>query len=257
MDEQQQNEDFEIHLGDLWQIFLRCWWIILAAAVVVGSGMFLFLRLTHKDVYTARTSIWVMREKTSSQTATSDVSIANNILNDVIVISGSDRVLNAVREETGTEWSNSVLKSMTKVTKEEETHVVYVAVTAKTREEAQMLADSVGRQTCETMNNYLFDNENYTKILDEATIPSSPSNPISRVRIFFAATAAAVLVYMLFFILHILDDKINTADDVQGYLSISVLGQIPNRRDVAKRKNRYGTYYRMGTAGDGKGGDAK
>ena len=93
------------------------------------------------------------------------------------------------------------------------------------------------------MNNYLFDSENYTKIIDEATLPTSPSNPVSKLRVLIAAMVGAVLVYVVFFVLFLLDDKINSADDVRKYLEISVLGEIPNRRDVSRRKKKYGTYY--------------
>ena len=255
---EERGNEIEISLRDLWKIFLRCWWVMLAVAVVAAGAAYVFLRVTHRDAYTAKASIWVMREKSAEQsvTATSDVSIANNIINDVLLISESNRVLDAVRTDTGTELSKGALKSMLKISNEEETHIVNLSVTAKTPEEARALARAFAHNICDTMNNYLFDNENYTKIIDDASLPTVPSNPISKVRVLIVALVGAVLVYAVFFLLHILDDKVNNADDVKRYLGISVLGQIPNRREVARRKNRYGNYYSYAGA-ENRGGDAK
>ena len=38
MEEQEKNSTFEISLRDLWQILVRCWWIMLAVAVVLALG---------------------------------------------------------------------------------------------------------------------------------------------------------------------------------------------------------------------------
>ncbi len=253
---ERKSREIEISLRDLWKIFLRCWWMMLAAAIVIGSLTYLFLFVTHKDRYTAQSSIWVMREKSTGQeyTATSDVSIANNIINDVLLISQTNRVVDMVRAETGTTLTKGQILGMLSISNEEETHIVYLSVTAATPEEAQILTSAMAHSICDTMNNYLFDSENYTKVIDDATLPVNPSNPISLLRVLLVALIAAVLVYAVFFVIYILDDKINSADDIKEYLGISVLGQIPDHRQVSRRKNRYGEYYAY-TAKDSDGGD--
>jgi hypothetical protein len=40
-----------------------------------------------------------------------------------------------------------------------------------------------------------------------------------------------------------MDDKINSAEDVERYLGMSTLGMIPNRQDSVRRKAKYGYYY--------------
>lgn len=253
----EENKSVEISLRDLWKNFLRCWWVMLAAATVFAGASYLFLRVTHKDVYTAQANIWVMRETTKA-TETSDVSISNSLIKDVLLISETNRVLDAVITETGTGLSPAELKKSFTLSNETNTHVVKLAVTAKTPAEAQALANSLANNICNTMNNYLFNSENYTKIIDEATLPGKPSNPISKIKVLLAALIGALAAYVVFFVLYLLDDKINTADDVEKYLEIGVLGDIPNRRNVAKYQKKYGTYYHgyRGEAGE-EGGNAQ
>lgn len=254
---EENKSSVEISLRDLWKIFLRCWWVMLAAAIVFAGASYLFLRVTHKDVYTARARIWVMRE-TAGQTAQQDVTISNNLIKDVLLISETDRVLDAVIAETGTGLSKNELKKNLALTNETNTHVVELKVTVSAPAEAQALANSLAHNICDTMNNYLFDSENYTKMLDEAVLPEKPSNPISKLAVLLAAFIGALAAYIVFFVLYLLDDKINTADDVKKYLEISVLGDIPNRRDVYRHQRKYGGYYSNYQSGAGEQeGDAK
>lgn len=247
---EENKSSVEISLRDLWKIFLRCWWVMLAAAIVFAGACYLFLHVTHKDVYTARARIWVMREA-AGQTAQQDVTISNNLIKDVLLISETDRVLDAVIAETGTALSKSELKKGFELTNETNTHVVELKVTVSAPAEAQAIANSLAHNICDTMNNYLFDSENYTKMLDEAVLPEKPSNPISKLAVLLAAFIGALAAYIVFFVLHLLDDKVNTADDVERYLEISVLGDIPNRRDVYRHRRKYGGYYSNYQSGAG------
>ena len=68
--------------------------------------------------------------------------------------------------------------------------------------------------------------------------------------------AVALLVYGIYFVRYLLDDKINQPEDVEKYLGVSVLGVIPNSEDSKRRYTKYGTYYAKSvTTAEEKGGD--
>ena len=54
------------------------------------------------------------------------------------------------------------------------------------------------------------------------------------------AFVCALVVYAVYFILYLMDDKISTAEDVERYLGVSTLGVIPNRQDVMRRRSKGG-----------------
>lgn len=244
--EERENETKEISLRDLQKAFLRCWWIMLAVAVLVAGTTYLFLHVTHKDAYSAKAKIWVMRENTGVQDndkdanikSTADVSIANNIRNDVVDAAKNNY---DVREAVWAETGISIQSSMLRVSSNEDSHVVEISVTCETPEEAYTLANSLMRQTCKKINELM--EGDYTKPYDSVEMPTKPSNTISKVSVLLAGLVGAFVVYVVFFILHLVNDKINSADDVYAHLGISVLGEIPNRRDVSIRKKRYDSYY--------------
>ena len=47
--------------------------------------------------------------------------------------------------------------------------------------------------------------------------------------------AAALIAYLVFFILYVTDDKINTAEDLDQYLGVNLLGQIPYRHNSREK----------------------
>ena len=44
---------------------------------------------------------------------------------------------------------------------------------------------------------------------------------------------------MIYLVMFLMDDKINDPEDVEKYLKLSILGQIPNKSDAGRRKKYY------------------
>ena len=106
------------------------------------------------------------------------------------------------------------------------------------------VAGAVAKQTGEVFNTMLFGNEKYVTVLDKELIePETPSNPISKVLVILVGVGTMLIVYLVFLILFLADDKVNDADDVKSYLGVSTLGQIPNRRETGRHRKKYGKYY--------------
>ena len=87
MMENGKNVTNEIAFKDLFLIFKRCWWLVLAVAIVLGAGSYAFMQASHKDEYTATSTIWAIGSNantsaTAGQTSTADVQIAMYLIND-------------------------------------------------------------------------------------------------------------------------------------------------------------------------------
>lgn len=258
----------EIRLIDFWNIFKRCWYWILIAMIVVGAGDYAWRKFRHVDKYTAYTNFYVLRDTTesgqqqsSSGTTTSDISIANYLIHDCkLLFLSEDNVLRPVLEETGlsSRISTGKLESMISFYNEEDTHILYMTVTADTPEECATLANEIADCATEYFNG--LQGRKIVSIVDVAKVPRAPSNPVSLTKPMLYALIAGVLVYAAFFVLHLMDDKINDEDDVEKYLGLSLLGDIPNREDSSRRRKRYGYGYGYGTYDSGyysaQGGDS-
>lgn len=244
-----REKENEVRFGDLWQVFKQCWALVLAVAILAGAGSFLLMTLTHKDAYTATATIWALGSNSNvsgGKTSTSDVSIGTYLINDYKELILTDSVLEDAIEEANSSKSIAALKAGTKVTNNEETRVMYVAVTSGNKVEAQNLANSIADVFCERVNSKSDEGRTLVSVWDYAKIPTQISNPVSLLMAVLVALVAAVAVYAVFLILHLVDDKINSASDVERYLELNLLGIIPNREDARRRGLKKKGYYRYG-----------
>ena len=260
---EEQNRTFDIRFFDLWTVLKRCWWLMLAVLVVVGSSTYLIMKQTHDPKYTSTATIYVTGGAAETdKVTTSNVSIATTLVKDFDVLIKSNNILQGVYNRTGAMLTTDQLKSMVSITNPTGTRVLQISVTAGDPVSAEMLANAFADVTCEHFNAlFTVKNENGTveeqtmvRVFDPAVTPKRESNPVSKLMVLLIAAGCAMVVYLVYFVLFLLDDKINDADDVQKYLKLNILGEIPNRADVGKKKGKY-SYYAAYTS-DGSGASA-
>lgn len=248
---EEQHKEMEFRLQDMWWVFKRCWWQMLIVFVIVAVAVFSALTVSHEDEFTATASIYVLRNTnetmpngSSVNLSTSDISIANQIIKDCdVLLRSRDHVLYPVLVAQNMDGVITVerLNQMISINNKEDTRVLYLSVTSSSPEKSADIANALAEQACNYFNGLY--NQTILNSVDQAVEPTKASNPISLLKVALIAFAAAVLVYAIYFVLFILDDKVNNAEDVEKYLGLSVLGVIPNRNDVNRKKQKYGYYY--------------
>ena len=246
--EEKTNNGVEIRLTDLWLILKRCWILMLVTLVVVFAIVSIVLTQTHVDEYTSTATIWALGENAASgsSTSTSDVSIGTYLVNDYKQLIVDENILQTVIEKEGLSISVEKLKEMIEISHETNTRVLYVSVVAQSPTRAKQIADTLVEVFCERVNSKNEDGKTLVTVWGNGNLPATdkPSNPVSMLKIALIALVAAIAVYGVFFVLYLLDDKISTAEDVEKYLGVNMLGQIPNRDEAQRRKKKgYGGYY--------------
>ena len=258
---EEQNKETEIRLQDLWLILKRCWWLVLIVMVVVTVVVYIGLTLTHDDEYTATISIYVLSNTAGTADEESpagvgvdydDIRLASYLIDDCYVLLKSyDNVLAPVMVSQNLEGLISIeqLEKMIEIDNKDDTRVLYLSVTSSSAQRSADIANAIGEQACSYFNNLY--KQDILNVVDHAEPESKPSNPVSKLMVILIGLVAGVLIYGIYFLNYILDDKINTADDVEKYLGLSMLGVIPNRQDSSRRKSKYGYYYAHNPDGEG------
>ena len=250
---EETNKGIEIRFSDLWEILKRCWWMMLGALILVFAVVYIFTASTHKDNYTATTTVWALgsNASTSSATSTSDVSIGTQLIHDYKELILSTGVLEEVlAKNENIRITPAQLKGMIRIDNTDGSRVMYVSITSPKPSTSKQLADDLASVFCDRVNDMNKENDinedkkTLVRVWDHATTPTTASNPISMFKIILIAIIAAIVVYGVFFVMFLLDDKISTADDVEKYLGVNILGMIPNRFDAQrKKKGKSGYYY--------------
>lgn len=242
----------EIRLTDLWAILKKCWWLMGLALVLVAVLVFTLMNATHEDEYTARVGIWAIKTDSSNSNNNGyyDMVIATNLVNDYKLLATSDEVLSRVITANNWAISTSDFRKMISVTHESDTRVLYLSVTTLSAESAKNATESWSQIFCDYITELR--GEEMIKTLGATPLPEKPSNPISVLKILLIAFVAAVLVYGIYFLRFILDDKVNSPEDVERYLGLNVLGAIPNKNQLGRRREKYGYYYASNPKSDAK-----
>ena len=240
--EEKQSKEVTIQLQDLWTIAKRCWLWMLIAFVVVAVLTFVVLTSQHVSEYQSTSSIFVLRE-TDTQTSSADITVATNLINDCVEVVKSDSVLSLVIQDQNLALTTTQLRKMITTTNETGTRVLYITVTANDPKEAANITNSISEALCSYFNDYLLNEQKQLKIIDPGIVATKESNPVSLLFVGLIAVAAAFVIYLAFFVIFLMDDKINSAEDVMRHLGVSVLGEIPNKNESQKRRSKNGYYY--------------
>ena len=249
-----ESKQIEISLSDLWLIFKRCWWIMMIVGIAVTILVYTVLNVTHEDEYTATVTIWAMRMPDSGGSqngvSTSDVSIATYLINDYKLLIKSDAIMEQVINQQNLPLTTTELSRCVSITNETNTRVMYLSVTTKSAKSAKTIADTWGTVFCNHINTTL-GGEPMVELWALSREPDRPSNPVSMMTVLLIAFVGAVFVYGIYFIKFILDDKVNSPEDVEKYLSLNVLGSIPDKNSLRRRRSKDAYYYSYGSNYDG------
>ncbi len=217
---------------------------MLIVIVIVASAVYIALNVTHTDEYTATITIWAMRvpeEHNQSNVSQSDVSIATTLINDYKHLIKSEEILERVITAQNLTLTAGNLSSMASVNNESGTRIMYLSVTTNSAKTAQSIANTWGAIFCDYINEMM--GQEMVKVAVSAREPQAPSNPISLLKVLLIAFVAGIMVYVVYFVTFILDDKISSPEDVERYLGLSVLGSIPDKNALRRRRNKEGYYY--------------
>ena len=257
MGEEIKEREVEIKLGDLWHVFKHCWIAVVAALLVVFVGLYIFLNVTHVPEYTATAKIYVLNLKNpedggNNNISSTDITIANHLIKDCQeLLLSEDNVLNPVLSAQDLDAfmdAHDLARMISYKTSSVSDRTLLLTVTTTDQTRSADLANAVAEKVCEYFNQSLY-NQKILQVTDSAKAPTNESNSVSPLKVGLVALVAAILVYAVFFVKFMLDDKINTGEDVERYLGVSVLGIIPNKYDVSRRRKSKNGYYYSGSYG--------
>ena len=262
--ESRQNNTLEINLSDLWKVFKRAFWLLVAVAILVGGAAYFYMNHTHVDQYQSTATLYVLRTDGRSLIGYNDVAFATAIIDDCekLILSEDNVVIPAIKKLAGTTYStaelkeriNSILQRVSVRSASADSRIIYITVTSGTADGAAKIANAMALAATEYLNGLM--GQNVVNITDAAKAPKSISNPVSMARAGLFGVIAAALIYLIWLVAFLFDDRIDSEEKVEKRLGLTVLGSIPYRgKGSRRRKGRYGTY--EGYYGYGTGAEQK
>ena len=229
--------DIEIDFLEILNLMLRHLWIIILSAITFGliAGAVTIMFITPK--YESTTKLYVLNRQDSSMVTNSDVQSSLSLTKDYAELIKSRTVTEGVIHQLNLDLSHKDMLSKMKVATTSDTRIISITIEDEDPYMAAKIADCVRDVAADHIRSVMaIDAVNTVEL---ANIPDMKSSPNTKKNILLAVVAGAFLAIAFVMISYLLNDNIQTQEDVEKYLKLSVLGTIP-LTDVAKKQQKKG-----------------
>lgn len=228
------NQNIEIDLGTVAKVLLKRVWIILLCAVLVGMGSLIYTVNFVEPMYQANVTMYVNNNssKDNKYVSSSDLAVALRLVTTYVNIIKSDRVLERVIEDTGLMLTASQVRSMISAEPEGETEMFRVTVTSANPQMSADIANTIAKVAPAEIAEIIEGSS--AKIIDEARVPEKRSYPSYGVSVIVGTLIGGFLAALVFVLMHLLDIRIRSEEDLKNICDVPVLGVIPNLTNDAK-----------------------
>ena len=229
------NEEDVIDLLQLFEALKKKIWVI-AAAMIIGGGLAgAYSKFVITPQYSSTAMMYILSKETTL-TSLADLQIGSQLTEDYKVLVTSRPVLEGVIESLGLDMNYGGLKGKISIGNPTNTRILTVTVTDSDPYQAKAIADCVA----ETSSNYIGDIMEMIppKIIENAVVATQKTSPGNGRNAVMGALAGMVLVCGLVVVKELMDDTIQTEEDVEHYLGLTVLASVPLREGEEKQNEK-------------------
>ncbi len=225
-----------IDLAELWRVFVGNIWMILIVGLIVFGIVAGYSAVTYQAEYTSTATVYLIsqKENSGSSPTTSDFSLALSTVNDCTRTFKSHFVLDAVINKLAMPITYEQLSKMITITNPQSTRFLEITVTAPNPNDAKIIADTLCEIGAASIVEIMGIDQ--VNIVDKGTWSDVPSNSMVPIMCFIIGIVAAIVVYVICLMRYMFDDRINSPDDMEKFVGLSVLGVIPNSGDRSGKK---------------------
>ena len=222
----------ELDLKELFQIF----WnkkaqIILSILIFIAIGVIYTVGFTTPK-YSAYTSLVLAGSESgdgaqSNTITTTDVTLNSKLVSTYSELVKSKNVVRQVIANLGlTNVSEDSLRNNISVSSVKNTELIEITVTTDNPQNAARIANETAKVFIEKIAKEIY-NINNVHVVDEAEVPTSPSNINHKKDIVIFAFIGLVISVIYVLIANMLDTTIKTAEEVEREYKLPVLASIP------------------------------
>lgn len=218
----------EMELKEYFNIVVKRIWLIIFLPLIIAVISAYVSFYVMDPVYEANTTLYIINKSNGSELsiAYNDLLVGQQLVNDYKEIVKSRKITSKVIEDLNlTDWSPSMLARKISVSAKNNTRLIELVVSDSNPQLAKDIANKVAevfqREVVKLMK---VENVN---IVDTAQLPESPVRPRHMMNIAVSFLIGFLASIGIVFLVEYLDDTIKTADDVEKYLGLTVLGTIP------------------------------
>ena len=218
------DDEMEIDLLEIFHLLLQKAWLIILCFMIGGGLAFGGTKLLVTPKYSASSMIYILT-KTTSVTSLADIQMGSQLTTDFVVLATSRPVIEAVIDDLGLDYTYGELCGMITTSNPSDTRILKFTVSHEDPEMAKKIANALADATAERVA-YVMTTDK-PKVVEDAVVPSAPSGPNVMKNTAMGALVGAFLVMALLVIGYLMNDTVQTEEDVRKYLNLNTLAAIP------------------------------
>lgn len=232
-----ENKVFEEEIDLMWlmKALVRKLWLILSVAVVVASVVAGYTYFGIQPTYTSTSKMLVLAKETTL-TSLTDLQLGSQLTKDYTVLITSRPVLEKVIENLQLDMSYKKLRERITIDNPEDTRILNISVTLTDAEMAKVVVDELS----EVSSAYIADKMEVAapKVIEEGEVTGTRTGPNMIKNIIIGFLVGAFLVCAVIIVLELMNDAIQTEDDIERYLGIPTLAIVPKKASEQKESQK-------------------
>lgn len=230
-----ENDD-EIEI-DLRELFLalkkKIVWILLTTFIFAGAAG-LITKFAMTPIYSSTAQLYVVSKGGLSQLT--DLTMGTQLTQDYMVIVKTRPVLDKVIEDLHLDMDYKELGNKVTVENPSDTRIMQITVTDKDPEVAKEITQDLAEVTARTVAKKM-DVKSPT-IIEKAYEAEEPDSPSLKKNIVIGALLGFILMAAAIVIQYLMNDTILKEEDIEKYLGINTLAQLPLVKGSKKRTKK-------------------
>ncbi len=220
------NELQEISFKKLIHSILQMWWLILIFVIVGCSTTYIMTNLYIPETYLASTTLFIGKDTDiASSISMSDLQLDSKLVLDYRELLRTKLVTREVIDELGLNMNYLTMIDRLDVETLSESRFVTVTYIDTNPERAAQIANKLSETLVIRAQDIVgVDN---IQIVDYADIPRYKEGPNVIINLVLAGMVAVLTALIVIFIIHKLDNRLRTKEDIEKLIGLSVLSEIP------------------------------
>lgn len=219
-----QEEEMEIDLMEIFHLILQKAWIVILC-LALGAGIsFGWTKLMITPKYKASSMIYILT-KTTSVTSLADIQMGTQLTVDFGVMAESRPVIEEVIERLDLDYTYREVVDMVSTENPANSRILKFTVEHPEPETAKAIANALADATAERVA-YVMTTDK-PKVVEEAVLPAAPSSPNVAKNTILGGMIGAFLAIGVIVLRYLMNDTIQTSEDMRKYLNLNTLAEIP------------------------------
>lgn len=234
MYELENDDEIEIDLRELFlALKKKIVWILLTAIVFAGaSGLITKFAMT--PIYSSTAQLYVVSKGGLSQIT--DLTMGTQLTQDYMVIVKTRPVLEQVIADLKLDMDYKELEKKITVENPSDTRIMQITITDKDAALAQSITQDLAEVTAKTVAEKM-DVKSPT-IIEKAYKADKPDSPSLKKNVLIGAVLGFILMAAAIVIQYLMNDTILKEEDIEKYLGIITLAQLPLVKGTTKRTKK-------------------